>query len=57
MDNIYYKPNALWKGKTAIKKLHEITGKEINEILKWFGEAVLLANSQTSTKNDSQTTL
>ena len=35
MDNIYYKPNALWNGKTAIKKLHEITGKSNLEILKW----------------------
>ena len=35
MDKIYYKPNALWKGNT-IKKLHEITGKGRNEILKWL---------------------
>ena len=45
MDKIYYKPNALWKGNTAIKKLHEITGKGKNEILKWLEKAILLANS------------
>ena len=36
MNEIYYKPNALWKGKAAIKKLHEITGKSKQEKLKWL---------------------
>ena len=36
MNEIYYKPNALWKGKTAITKLHEITGKSNQEIIEWL---------------------
>ena len=36
MNEMYYKPNTLWKGKTAITKLNEINGKSNQEILKWF---------------------
>ena len=57
MNEIYYKPNALWKGNTAIKKLHEITGKGKNEILKWLEKQSYWQIHKRPPRVDSQTTL
>ena len=51
---IYYKPNALWKGKTAITKLHEITGKSNQKIL---SRQSYWQIHKRPPKNDSQTAL
>ena len=36
MDEIYYQPNHLWKGKAAVKKLAELSGKKPKTVKQWL---------------------
>ena len=36
MDKIYYKPNHLWKGQKAVKKLKELSGEKPKVIKQWL---------------------
>ena len=36
MDKIYYQPNHLWKGQTAVKKLAELSGEKPKVIKQWL---------------------
>ena len=38
MDRLYYKPNHLWKGKKAIKKLAEFSGEKPTIVKHWLSQ-------------------
>ena len=36
MDKIYYRPNHLWKGQKAVKKLRELSGEKPKAVKRWL---------------------
>ena len=36
MDKIYYKPNHLWEGQKAVKKLKELNGEKPKTVKRWL---------------------
>ena len=42
MDQIYYQPNNLWKGKKAVKKLAELRGEKPKAVKQWLSQQAFL---------------
>ena len=38
MDKIYYKPNHLWKGQKAIKRLEELSKEKPKVVMQWLSK-------------------